>query len=228
MTRCIRYLSGSYLKYTLICALVFGAGSAVGSQLLGLNFFDSYYMALPLMISLFLTLYSTSLSTYQLELSLSMGGRRIDYFAAVLIIWLTATLLSLAVTILAAMIPEWLGWGSSDFPDTLSWANHNRTGAPSFRTPAVWPMLSLLYLMLQSFGAVIGRVLSRHKVLAGIFMAVFLMLITALLCFAMIARSLELQTNWALSLPALCLMLLALILLFTILFHRQLRRAVVR
>ena len=228
MTRCIRYLSGSYLKYILICALIFGAGSAVGSQLLGISFFDSYYMSLPLMISLFLVLYSITLSTYQLELSLSMGGRRIDYFAAVLVIWLAATLFSLAVTILAAMIPDWLGWGVIDFPDALGWEDQFRTGAPFYRSPAVWPMLCLLYLMLQSFGTMMGRFLLGHKVLAGVFTAVFLILITALLCFAMIARSLELQTDWVFSLPALCLILMVLILLFTILFHRQLRRAVVR
>lgn len=216
MTRCFRYLASAYLFPAVGLTVLLTALAVLGSQLLQLSFFDSYFHGLPVMAALFLFFYSINLATYMMDIHLSMGGRRRDLFPAVLLIWLTAALLCLGSTILAALLPEWLGW-----------ENQPQTGVPFYRGPAAWPVLLLLYLLVQSAGTCAGRLFRRRKALGLLFFCLCFALIMALFVAALIQGLLQ-SSLWGDFVPVVCLISLAATLLFTLLLGRSIRRATVR
>lgn len=213
MSRCIRYLIEAYLKPTLGISLLFSALGIVCSQWLKLEFFDSYYFGLPIVVATLLFLFSLPLATYELEIPLSMGARRQSLYAAVLLMWVVAAVLCLAITVLTAWIPQWLGWAEG-------------TGFPLQRSPSAWFPLLLFYLLIQSVGACSGRLMAtRHKILGGILMGVFWFLAIVLIVFAMIIA--DSRVDWGLLRPAAVIVILALIAVFSVILHRSVRRAVV-
>ncbi len=193
MTRCLRYYAWAYLGPMAGYALLFGAAAAVFSQLLAVEFFDSYYQALPIAIMVLLFVMSTTLSTYNLELPLSMGARRRDLYAAVLVTFLATALVCLAVTVLTALVPEWLGWGVVAFPEFTGMDSAPRTGVPMYRPAASWPMAGLFYLLSQAAGACLGRVMTSHKVLGVILMVLFWILASGLVAVVLIVSGMDLQ-----------------------------------
>lgn len=193
MTRCLRYYTRAYLAPMVGYTLLFGVVAAVFSQLLAVEFFDSYYQALPIVIMVLLFVMSTTLSTYNLELPLSFGARRRDLYAAILLIWIVTSLLCLALTVLTALVPEWLGWGVVAFPEFTGMDNALRTGTPIYRPAASWPMAGLFYLLSQAAGACLGRVMITHKVLGVILMILFWVLASALVVLVLILSGMDLQ-----------------------------------
>lgn len=76
MTRCLRYYTRAYLAPMVGYTLLFGVVAAVFSQLLAVEFFDSYYQALPIVIMVLLFVMSTTCPpiTWSCPCPLGPGG----------------------------------------------------------------------------------------------------------------------------------------------------------
>lgn len=130
------------------------------------SLFATYYTMLPTFILLCLFLYGMSLCTSNLNLGLSMGARRVDFFWAIQ----GAILLYTAV--------GWaLEWLLSVFPAAARWAERDQWAVlAAYRDrPWTFPLLCATLLVL---GCLLGLLTVRHRVLATIILtlSVFIMM----------------------------------------------------
>ena len=178
MARCSRFLL-QFVWTSLGCVLVFAAVITAGCIATGVpdgaayNLFATYFAGLPLTVVLILFILSFNLCGTYLQLALSLGARRRDYFFAVqgvLLLYTGASwLLQLAV---------------SRVPAAFTWANPERWSLLSaLRGPFLFSY-PLLCLAVLAAGCVCGLVFARSRALGvvvicaagvlGIFGVVFL------------------------------------------------------
>lgn len=130
------------------------------------NLFANYYAMFPVMVLLCLFLYAFALCTNNLNLGLSMGARRADFFWAVqgIILFYTAIC--------------WpLQWLLSAFPSVAGWAYQPQWDLLALYSSMVWtyPLLCIIIMILGCLG---GLLMARHRMLAT--------LVIIFACFAMI------------------------------------------
>ena len=118
------------------------------------NFFASYYAMLPTFILLCLFLYAFALCTNNLNLGLSMGARRKDFFWAIQEIILFYTVVCWA-----------LHWVLSVLPSAAGWADQRSLPLLRLYSGKVWffPLLCVVLLVLGCLG---GLLMARHRMLA--------------------------------------------------------------
>ena len=131
------------------------------------NLFETYYAMFPTMILLCLFLYAFGLCTNNLNMGLSMGARRGDFFWAIqgVLVFYTAVCWALQ-------------WFMSAFPALANWEVRERWALLStYNTkPLTYPALCFVILIL---GCLSGLVVVRHKVLGGLLvtLSVFVMVL---------------------------------------------------
>lgn len=123
------------------------------------SLFVNYYTMLPTFILLCLFLYAMALCTNNLNLGLSMGARRVDFFWAVQGIILFYTAVGWALEWFLSVLPAAAGWAERDQWAVLA-AYRDR--------PWTFPLLCVVLLVL---GCLLGLLMVRHRVLAAIMIA---------------------------------------------------------
>ena len=169
MYQCFRFLFHSVWT-SLGCVLAFAAVVIAGAFATGVpdgatNLFETYFAALPITVLLILFILSFNLCAGSLNLALSLGARRRDYFVALqgaLVAYAGACwLLQIAVSLI---------------PTAFSWANPERwTILIALRGPHLWSY-PLLCLAVLAVGCACGMVFTRSRVLGGIILFVAILL----------------------------------------------------
>ena len=166
--------------FSFIAAVIVGcyAAGVPGSAFRG-SLFATYYTMLPTFILLCLFLYAMSLCTTNLNLGLSMGARRKDFFWAVQGIILFYTAVGWALEWLLSVLPAAAHWTVRD-----QW-----TALAAYRDrPWIYPLLCITLLVL---GCLLGPLMVRHRVLAAIIMALSTFIIMGSTMFMLLSA----QTN---------------------------------
>ena len=169
MYQCVRFLFhsvwtslGAVLAFAaVVIAGAFATGVPSGAQ----NLFETYFAGLPLTVLLILFILSFNLCSSNLQLALSLGARRRDYFVALqgaLVAYAGACwLLQIAVSLI---------------PTAFSWANPERwTILIALRGPHLWSY-PLLCLAVLALGCACGILFARSRVLGGIILFVAILL----------------------------------------------------
>lgn len=118
------------------------------------NLFANYYAMFPTMILLFLFLYAFALCTNNLNLGLSMGARRKDFFWAIQGIFLFYTAVGWALQWFLSVLPTAAGWVVRDRWSLLT----------AFSGKILtYPLLCVALLVLGCLG---GLLMVRNKILA--------------------------------------------------------------
>ena len=169
MDQCFRFLFHSVWT-SLGCVLAFAAVVIAGAFATGVpdgatNLFETYFAALPITVLMILFILSFNLCAGSLNLALSLGARRRDYFVALqgaLVAYAGACwLLQIAVSLI---------------PTAFSWANPERwTILTALRGPHLWSY-PLLCLAVLAVGCACGMVFTRSRVLGGIILFVAILL----------------------------------------------------
>lgn len=161
MVKSFRFL----LRFALInLAAIFGCAAilVVSCYAAGIPYdasrhtiFESYYSMSPFVILLFLFLYAFSLCTISLNLGLSFGARRREFFWAVQGILLLYTALCWPLQRFLTALPAAAGWVDRDQWSLLLLYNGR-----------VWTF-PLLCVMIQVLGCLLGLLMERHRMLAA-------------------------------------------------------------
>ncbi len=154
------------------------------------NLFETYYAMFPTMILLCLFLYAFALCTNNLDLGLSMGAKRTDFFWAIQ-----------GILVFYAAVCWVLQIFMSAFPAVANWEVRGRWALLDAYSSNVWtyPALCVVVLVLGCLG---GLLIARHKVLGMLVIvaAVFVMMgATVFLLLTSDTRfaDLVLETEWA-------------------------------
>lgn len=163
MIRTFRYFLRN-AKINLGALLGFAAIVLAGAIVTGVpdgadNLFGTYFGTFPLISLLVLFLYSFALCTSCLNLALSFGARRRDYFWAVQANMVVYAAAATALQAIMSAIPHLLGWQNID-----KWAILLSLGNWSG-----W-VFPLLCLCLQILGSMCGLLQVRSKILGAIVM----------------------------------------------------------
>lgn len=114
------------------------------------NLFRNYFTAMPLMASFLLFIYGCSLCTSSLNLALSMGARRRDFFVAVQAIMILYTVVTWGIVWAVGMLPRLGDW---DQPGRF-------LAASAWTGGAAFPVVCFAALVL---GCLSGLVMARSR-----------------------------------------------------------------
>lgn len=172
MVKSFRFLL-TFAWINLVAIFGFAAVVIAGCYITGVtnnsvysNLFANYYAMFPDMVLLCLFLYAFALCTNNLNLGLSMGARRGDFFWAIqgIILFYTAVC--------------WpLQWFLSVLPSAAGWAHQRQWDLLALYSGRVW-IYPLLCIAVSVLGCLGGLLMARHRMLAT--------LVIIFACFAMI------------------------------------------
>ena len=140
------------------------------------NMVATYFGMFPLMAVIIVFLLATNLSTINLDMAVSMGGRRQDYFRGMQVAFAAYALTCWGLSLVLTRIPGWLNW-----PDPEQWRMLLSLGNQP------WWWYPLICMTAAAAGAVCGMLLVRHKVLAVFFLAAAALLGVASVVFLMLS-----------------------------------------
>lgn len=154
------------LAAAFVCTAILIAGcyaSGITHDASRHTIFETYYSMSPFIILLFLFLYAFSLCTSSLNLGLSFGARRKDFFWAIQGIILFYTVVCWALQRFLTGLPAAAGW-----------ADRDRWSLLMLYSGKFWtfPLLCIVLLVL---GCLVGLLMERHRMLAA-FLLVFVCL----------------------------------------------------
>lgn len=146
------------LAAVFVCAAILIAGcyaSGITHDASRYTIFEIYYSMSPFIILLFLFLYAFALCTNSLNLGLSFGARRRDFFWAIQGILLLYTVVCWALQRFLTGLPAAAGW-----------ADRDRWSLLMLYSGKVWTF-PLLCIVLQVLGCLAGLLMVRHRMLAA-------------------------------------------------------------
>lgn len=158
----------------------FAAVSTLGAYLTGVphgaeNLFRTYFSAFPLMSMLFLFMFGFSLCTANLNVLLSFGCTRRDYFGGLQLTMALYVLAGAAISFVMSMLPVWQHWADTDkFLRIMGLGGI--TGWVYLLTGAAVLLLGALSGLIFSKSKVWGTVLLTVGILASMAALVLLML----------------------------------------------------
>ena len=163
MVKSFKYLF-QFAWVNLAATLAFAAVVIVGSCLTGVpqganNIFRAYFGCFPLIILLMMFLFAYALCTSNLNLALSFGARRRDYFLAVQGVLLLYTGVCWALQTVMSAIPDLFAWTSVDRWSFLM----SLGGLTNWRYP-------LACLTIMVLGCLCGLLYVRSRVWGGVVM----------------------------------------------------------
>lgn len=159
MVKSFRFLL-SYSWVNLGAVFGFAAIVIVGCYITGVpgnpnvgNLFETYYAMFPTMILLILFLYAFALCTNNLNMGLSMGAKRTDFF------WAVQGNMAFYTVVCWALY-----WFMSAFPAIANWEVRERWSLLGTYSGKLWlyPMLCMTMLVL---GCLSGLVMVKNKIL---------------------------------------------------------------
>lgn len=169
------------------------------------NLFETYYAMFPTMTLLILFLYSFALCTNNLNLGLSMGARRVDFFWALQGIMVFYAVVCWALQLFMSAFPALANWEVRD-----RWALLNLFGGK------VW-VFPLVCFALMVLGCLSGMVTVKNKILGSILIILSIFVMIGVTVFMLLsadtdimARLLEMERGrlWA-ALPQVMIAVLA-------------------
>lgn len=220
MKRCFHYLV-KLAAVNLLILLCFGAGltlfvHASGGDHTSDSMFVRYFTMFPMMQLMVLFILSFSMCTSNLQISLSFGARRTDYFWALQGILLLYTLGAWAFAAVLCRAPRLLGW-----PDPAGWE------LAMLSTALPWWAFPLCCLVMLTMGALCGVKYVRSRLVGILIFVVFFVVGVGAVVGFLLTADRMLSGEWG-DLPL--LLAAGLSLTFFIcdaLIYRQVRRAVV-
>lgn len=138
------------------------------------NLFETYYAMFPTMILLILFLYAFALCTNNLNLGLSMGARRWDFFRALQVIMLFYTVVCWALYRFMSVFPAIANWAVRERWSLLATYSGN---------PLTYPLLCLVMLVLGCLG---GLLMVKSKVLGTIVVILSVLVMTGATAFMLL------------------------------------------
>lgn len=180
MGRSFRFLL-NFAWYNLAAIFGFAAIVIAGCYLSGVpsnagngNLFETYYAMFPTMILLILFLYAFALCTNNLNLGLSMGARRTDFFWALQ-----------GIMAFYAVICWVLQLFMSAFPALADWEVRDRWALLDLFGGKVW-VFPLVCFVLMVLGCLSGLVVVKNKVLGFILVTVSVIIMVVVTIFMLL------------------------------------------
>lgn len=154
------------------------------------NLFETYYAMFPTMLLLFVFLYSFALCTNNLNLGLSMGARRVDFFWAIQGIMVFYAVVCWALQLFMAAFPALANWEVRD-----RWALLDLFGG------RVW-VFPLVCLVLMVLGCLSGLVMVKNKIIGTILVTLSILVMMGVTVFMLLSADTNimdalLETQWA-------------------------------
>lgn len=165
------FLWDIYIKIILGSTAVLSVLSLAVSQVVHIEYFATYYYILPMMIVIFMTIYSFNLTIPSRNMALSFNCRRRDFFWTSQIAFVVTDVVSILIVWLAGVLPRLLGWGYA-----FSEEHTLMTGAPIYTEPGMCLFLLAVCLFLQPIGAAAGCLYDRSKAVATVFIIAVMLL----------------------------------------------------
>lgn len=180
MGRSFRFLL-NFAWYNLAAIFGFAAIVIAGCYLSGVpsnagngNLFETYYAMFPTMILLILFLYAFALCTNNLNLGLSMGARRTDFF------WALQGIMAFYAVICWA-----LQLFMSAFPAIANWEVRDRWALLDLFGGKIW-VFPLVCFVLMVLGCLSGLVVVKNKVLGFILVTVSVIIMVVVTIFMLL------------------------------------------
>ena len=172
MKGALRYLWDVYISPSLAAVGSFALISLVGSPVLNIQFFGSYYYMLPMILLIFVIIFSFNISTIFRNMALSMNCLRRNFFWACQAAFAAVALAGTAIVWLAGTLPELTGIGYAvrDSGGMLL------SGMPAYIQPAQVLFTLAVSLLLQPTGAALGGLYGKSKVWAVILLLAVVLL----------------------------------------------------
>ncbi len=154
------------------------------------NLFETYYAMFPTMLLLFVFLYAFALCTNNLNLGLSMGARRADFFWALQ-----------GIMAFYSVVCWLLQLFMSAFPAIANWEVRDRWALLDLFGGRVW-VFPLVCLVLMVLGCLSGMVVVKNKVLGAILVTVSVIVMMGVTVFMLLSADTNimvflLETEWA-------------------------------
>lgn len=189
MGRSFRFLL-NFAWYNLAAIFGFAAIVIAGCYLSGVpsnaengNLFETYYAMFPTMILLILFLYAFALCTNNLNLGLSMGARRTDFFWALQGIMVFYSVVCWLLQLFMAAFPALANWEVRD-----RWALLDLFGGK------VW-IFPLVCLVLMVLGCLSGMVMVKNKIVGSILVTVSIFVMVVVTVFMTLSTDTNIMEN---------------------------------
>lgn len=160
MKNALRYLWDTYISTSLLAVGTFSLIALVGSPVLGIQLFSSYYYMLPMIQTIFIIVFSFNLSTIFRNMALSMNCLRRHFFWGCQVSFLVVALAGTAIVWLAGVLPELTGIGYVFLEEEPALA---LAGKPAYTEPVQLLFLLAVTLLLQPIGAALGGLYGKSK-----------------------------------------------------------------
>ena len=168
----LRYLWDTYISTSLAAVGSFALISLVGSPVLKVEFFGSYYYMLPMILLIFVIIFSFNISTIFRNMALSMNCLRRHFFWGCQAAFLAVALAGTAIIWLAGVLPDLVGIGYA----MQERNNPISGGMPAYIQPVQLLFLLALSLLLQPTGAALGGMYGKSKVWATVLLVIVILL----------------------------------------------------
>lgn len=172
MKGALRYLWDTYISTSLAAVGTFALLSLVGSPVLRVKFFDSYYYMLPMILLIFVIIFSFNISTIFRNMALSMNCLRRHFFWGCQAAFIAVALAGTAIIWLAGVLPDLAGIGYA----MQERNNPISGGMPAYAEPVQLLFLLAVSLLLQPTGAALGGLYGRSKVWATVLLITIILL----------------------------------------------------
>lgn len=189
MGRSFRFLL-NFAWYNLAAIFGFAAIVIAGCYLSGVpsnaengNLFETYYAMFPTMILLILFLYAFALCTNNLNLGLSMGARRADFFWALQ-----------GIMAFYSVVCWLLQLFMSAFPAIANWEVRDRWALLDLFGGKVW-VFPLVCLVLMVLGCLSGLVVVKNKVLGFLLVTVSVIIMVVVTIFMILSTDTDIMAN---------------------------------
>lgn len=168
----LRYLWDTYISTSLAAVGAFALISLVGSPVLKVEFFGSYYYMLPMILLIFVIIFAFNITTIFRNMALSMNCLRRNFFWGCQAAFIAVALLGTAIVWVAGTLPGLTGIGYP-MPEH---GGMMLSGVPAYVQPAQLLFLLAVALLLQPTGAALGGLYGRSKVWAVILLIAVVLL----------------------------------------------------
>lgn len=172
MKNALRYLWDAYISTSLAAVGSFALISLVGSPVLKVEFFGSYYYMLPMILLIFVIIFSFNISTIFRNMALSMNCLRRHFFWGCQAAFIAVALAGTAIIWLAGVLPDLVGIGYA----MQERSNPISGGMPAYIQPVQLLFLLAVSLLLQPIGAALGGLYGRSKVWATVLLVIVILL----------------------------------------------------
>lgn len=173
MKNALRYLWYVYISTALLAVGAFALIALIGSPVLRIEFIASYYYMMPMILLIFIIIFSFNLATIFRNMALSMNCLRRHFFWGCQVSFVLVALAGTAIVWLTGALPELTGMGYviPEGEHALSLA-----GMPAYIQPGQLLFTLAVSLLLQPIGAALGGLYGRSKVWAMILLLVVVLL----------------------------------------------------